>query len=259
MHSFNTTLFIDTILLDDILQYNYVKQCIEFNVRNLFKKCFPGVVIDTLDFETAVTLVQKEIIKSNSNDLYTVKDTDELYFKANKAAWIFSVLFGDDVVLDWQFPVIERPKIQSYKNGQEFPSVTVSSFLKSIEGRLRPRQHNALMVKFDEVLRYVVYGKLENNVNQEQNTETLTHNSEKRRMLDDEHVNFDEYDRVVHVDLSDVYTNLSPDSLESLIGDIFQMTDNKKEGLPKPKETETNMPYGIQFYVCRSSDGKYSK
>ena len=160
MFNRDRALFIETILLDDILQYNVTKQCVEFNLQSLFKKCFPGVNVVLLDFKTATTLVQKELLKTGKNNLYRIKDADESYFLANKAAWVFSILFGCDLVLNWNYSVIVPPEYMNQENRWPSPTLPVTSFLRLIERHVRTQQITDTLSQFDIVLRYVTHGKL---------------------------------------------------------------------------------------------------
>lgn len=155
MYNKETKSFGDAFLCNDILIYNPYRQGVLFNIPELFKKCFPGVDLKNLDFPTATLLVQKELIKA-SRDLYTVKDIDELHFKANKAAWIFNVLFEDNIVLDWFFPM-EYPLQNAPQEGSlEYPKLNATDFSNTFFWS----RADDIRSNFEMVIRYLILGDL---------------------------------------------------------------------------------------------------
>lgn len=265
MFNRNRTLFIEAILLDDILQYNITKQCVQFNLPNLFKKCFPGVNIELLDFETATTLVQKELLKTGKNDLYRIKDTDELYFRANKPAWVFSVLFGGDLVLDWNYPAIIPLESLHRENSWTFPVLSVTSFLRLIERHVRTQQITDTLSQFDIVLRYVTRGELGNDFDCKKpnmfKSDPQPHESTCGSSLFANGISGSE-----RISGSPLFGGSRPFNSRRVVldkhtdSDEFkirgQMSSNQNKPEAKP---ESKISYGIQFYICQPYQGKYSK
>ena len=152
--------FVEVILFNDVLCYNTSKKCLQFNINQLFKHCFPGVDLECLDFPTATLLVQKEMIKARC-ELYTVKEIDEMYFKANKAAWVFSVLFDSDIVLEWCFLVEHPPKNTVQERSWEHPKLNAGDFFDIFRKSPYYNLSDGSPKDFEMVLNYLVYGVLE--------------------------------------------------------------------------------------------------
>lgn len=152
--------FVEVILFNDVLCYNTSKMCLQFNINQLFKHCFPGVDLEHLDFPTATLLVQKEMIKARY-ELYTVKEIDEMYFKANKAAWVFSVLFDSDIVLEWYFLTECPPKNAVQERSWEHPKLNAGDFFDIFRNSPYYNLSDGSPKDFEMVLNYLVYGVLE--------------------------------------------------------------------------------------------------
>ena len=151
MYNREVQTFIDFILTSDLLVYNPTRKCIQFDLDGLFKKCFPGIDIEKLVPYTATLLVQKERIKS-SLELYTLQEIDDVYFKANKAAWVFNALFGDDVVLNWSYPMVHPPKCAK---------ISADDFKEIFNNSPSSPDDEIIFKEFEMVMDYLVYGILE--------------------------------------------------------------------------------------------------
>lgn len=156
----NIDLFVDVLLFNDILMYNPYKQGIQISERSLFRKCFPGVSLGDLDFETAIVLVQKELLKFTTRDLYTVKEEDKIFFNDNKAAWVFSVLFDSDVVLDWFYPIPEQSKDLVQERYKDYCELGLNDFLDIFYKHAVTDESVELLFKLEIILQYLVYGSL---------------------------------------------------------------------------------------------------
>lgn len=104
--------------------------------------------------------MQKELIKTN-HELHVVKNIDELHFKASKPSWVFSTLFGRDIVQDWFCPVETPPKNAVKERSWELPKISVDDFLEIfINSPFHPHD-KSIFKEFELVLDYLVHGILE--------------------------------------------------------------------------------------------------
>lgn len=82
-------------------------------------------------------------------------------FNASKPSWVFSTLFGRDVVQDWFYPVETPPKNAVKERSWELPKINVDDFMEIfINSPLHPHDES-IFKEFELVLDYLVHGILE--------------------------------------------------------------------------------------------------